>query len=105
MTSRRQTRADAVRNAVDEAFTAAAGQAQVGRDRASELVDELAQAAGRVREALDDLRPPTAEDARALRADLRSLERRVVALEKGTPTRAAKRRPAAKAKAKTAKKS
>jgi len=76
---------DAVRAAVDQAFQAGVGQ---GRDavgsateRAQELVDELANAAGRVREVLDDLRPPTAEDVRALRSRLDALERRVAALE------------------------
>ena len=82
------SRTEAVRKAVDQAFQATAGQAataasatQGARDRAQDLVDELAQAAGKVREALDDLRPAGAEEIRALRADLRALEERVAALE------------------------
>ena len=79
----KNSRTEAVRSAVDQAFQATAGTATQGaRDRAQELVDELAQAAGRVREALDDLRPPTADDIKALRTDLEALEKRVAALEK-----------------------
>ncbi len=74
-------RPDAVRAAVDQAFQAGVGQARGTQERAQELVDELAQAAGRVREVLDDLRPPTAEDIRELRTGLDALERRVAALE------------------------
>jgi gas vesicle protein len=83
-------RADAVRSAVDQAFQATAGQAanaaNVGasaQKRVQELADELAQAAGKVREALDDLRPPTADELRQLQRDVRALEERVSALEKG----------------------
>ena len=83
------SRTEAVRSAVEQAFQATAGQAataasatQGARDRAQDIVDELAQAAGRVRDALDDLRPPTAEDVRALREDLKKLEKRVAKLER-----------------------
>jgi polyhydroxyalkanoate synthesis regulator phasin len=82
-------RADAVRSAVDQAFQATAGQAANAssaaagaRERVQELADELAQAAGKVREALDDLRPPSAEELRQLQRDVRALEERVTALEK-----------------------
>ncbi len=75
-------RAEAVRSAVDQAFQAGVGQARGTTERAQELVDELAQAAGRVREVLDDLRPPTAEEVRSLRAAIADLERRVAALER-----------------------
>jgi polyhydroxyalkanoate synthesis regulator phasin len=74
-------RADAVRSAAVQAFQATAGQAGVTRERAQELADELANAAGRVIGALDDLRPATADDIRSLRDDLRALEGRVAALE------------------------
>jgi len=76
-----RSRADQVRNAVDQAFQATADQALGTQKRAQELVDDLAAAAGRVRDVLDDLRPPTAEEVRGLRADLQALERRVAALE------------------------
>ena len=75
-------RSEVVRAAVDQAFQAGVGQARGTTERAQELVDELAQAAGRVREVLDELRPPTAEEVRALRAALADLERRVEALER-----------------------
>ncbi len=84
-------RAEAVRSAVDQAFTATAGQggkaAEQARDRAQELVDELAQAAGKVRDALDDLRPPSGDDLRSLREDVRKLERRVAKLEEAAKPR------------------
>jgi polyhydroxyalkanoate synthesis regulator phasin len=79
-------RADAVRSAAVQAFQAS--RAGVTRERAQELADELATAAGRVIGALEDLRPATADDIRslrddlrALRDDLRALEGRVAALE------------------------
>ena len=90
-----KSRADAVRQAVDQAFQA--GQSQFTRERAQELVDELAQTAGKVRDALDDLRPPTADDVKELRAQVRALERRVKALEdkpKPKPRRASTTRRA-----------
>ena len=79
----KNSRTEAVRKAVDQAFQSTAGSATTqARDRAQDLVDDLAQAAGRVRGALDDLRPATSEEIRALRADLRALEQRVAKLEK-----------------------
>ena len=88
MADRKPRRTDAVRTAVDDAFAAAAGQAQstaqsTGR-RAQDLVEELARharAAGRVGRALDDLRPPGAEEVRALRREVQELRDRVAALE------------------------
>jgi len=80
---RKQTRAEAVRSAVDEAFAAAAGQAQSTRTRAQDLVGDLSQAAGGVRGALDDLRPATSGELRELRELVRALSERVSALERG----------------------
>jgi polyhydroxyalkanoate synthesis regulator phasin len=104
MVDKKQTRGDAVRQAVDEAFQAAAGQAQFGRERAQEIVDELAGAAGRLRDVLEDLRPPTGDDVRALQEEVRALAERVAALEEaqaGKPKRAPRARssgsPGAKA--------
>jgi polyhydroxyalkanoate synthesis regulator phasin len=81
----RSTPADAVRSAVDQAvqatFHATEKQAQFTRERAQELVDELAGTATRIREALEDLRPPTGDDVRTLRARVEELEARVAALE------------------------
>jgi len=82
----KNSRTEAVRSAVEQAFqtqaNSAASATQTARDRAQDIVDDLAQAAGRVREAIDDLRPPTSEEIRGLRADLRALEDRVAKLEK-----------------------
>ena len=92
---RRAVRPEDVRAAVDQAFQAGMGQARGTTERAQELVDELAQAAGRVRDALDELRPPTGEDVRSLRESIGALERRVAALEKtggATRTRKASRK-------------
>ena len=87
MAERKPSRADAVRNAVDDAFQAAAGQAQSTSRRAQDLVEDLARharAAGRVGKALDDLRPPSAEELRALRREVQELKDRVAALEQAT---------------------
>lgn len=92
MANRKGTRADALRTAVDQTFHAAAGQAQMTRERAQELVDELSHTATRMRGLLDDLRPPTADEIRSLRDDLRALERRVAKLEgRGKPAGKSKR--------------
>jgi polyhydroxyalkanoate synthesis regulator phasin len=91
----RASRAEAVRSAVDQAFRDSAAQGQAAaeqsRERAQDIVDQLATAAGRVREVLDDLRPPTGEDLKGIRKELAGLERRVAALEA-----AQRREPAAK---------
>lgn len=79
--------ADAVRSAVDQAFQA--GQSQFSRERATELVDDLSQVAGRLREALDDLRPIGIEDLKELSDKLDKLEARVAKLEKPAPARRA----------------
>jgi polyhydroxyalkanoate synthesis regulator phasin len=98
-------RADAVRNAAVQAFQATAGQAGITRERAQELADDLASAAGRVIGALDDLRPATADDIRSLREQVRALEGRVAALEaaqaapEATPKRKPKPKPKPKPKA------
>ncbi|MDP2713003.1 MAG: hypothetical protein Q8O56_17470 [Solirubrobacteraceae bacterium] len=77
------SRADAVRDAVDQAF-----KAQLPRERISELLDEIGSTAGRLRGAVEELRPATDADIKALRAELEAqrseieqLMARVVALE------------------------
>ena len=80
----------AVRTAVERTFQATADGAQSTRTRAQDLVDEVAGAAGRVRENIRVL-----EDLKGLRSDVDTLQRRVAALEGGTTTRTrAKRKPA-----------
>jgi polyhydroxyalkanoate synthesis regulator phasin len=86
-------RADAVRTAAVQAFQATAGQAGITRERAQDLADELVSAAGRVIGALDELRPATTDDVRAVREQLSALEGRVAALE------AAAAQPAPRSKA------
>ncbi len=91
MADRKPRRTDAVRSAVDDAFSAAAGQAQSTGRRAQDLVEDLARharAAGRVGRALDDLRPPSAEELRALRGELAELQLRVAALEQAAAEQA-----------------
>jgi polyhydroxyalkanoate synthesis regulator phasin len=99
--ARRAGRADQVRSAVDQAFQATTSQgsaaAETGRERAQDIVDQLAQAAGRVRDVLDELRPPTGDELRTLQQSVADLERRVADLEKAQkPKPAAKRAPARK---------
>jgi gas vesicle protein len=98
---RRASRADAVRSAVDQAFQTTASQgtaaAETGRERAQDIVDQLAQAAGRVRDVLDELRPPTGDELRTLQQTVADLEQRVAALERAQTKKAApksKRKPA-----------
>ncbi|HEX8206246.1 MAG TPA: hypothetical protein VF587_09330 [Solirubrobacteraceae bacterium] len=92
----RNSRTEAVRSAVEQAFqsqaSSAASATQSARDRAQDVVEDLAQAAGRVREALDDLRPPSSEEIRELRAELSALEKRVAKLEGGARKQPAKKR-------------
>ena len=70
------SRADAVRDAVDQAF-----KAQIPRERISELLDELGSTAGRLRGAVDELRPATEAELKVVRAELKQLTARVAALE------------------------
>jgi hypothetical protein len=90
------SRADAVRDAVDQAF-----KAQIPRERISELLDELGSTAGRLRGAVDELRPATEAELKVVRAELKKLTARVAALEeKPTPKPKPRRRaPAAKSSA------
>jgi ABC-type transporter Mla subunit MlaD len=89
------SRTEAVRQAVDQAF-----QAQIPRERISELLDELGNTAGRLRGAVDELRPASAEEVKTLRAEVRALAARVDAVESAAKAKPkpkpAPRRPAAK---------
>src|SRR3954465_6249898 len=90
-------RAEAVRSAAVQAFQTTAGQAGITRERAQDLADELVGAAGAVLGALDELRPATADDMRAVREQLRALEARVTALEAAAARPAARSKPKPKA--------
>jgi gas vesicle protein len=83
------SRADAVREAAEQAF-----KAQIPRERISEFLDELGNTAGRVRGAVDELRPATEAELKTLRAEVRALADRVQALEAKPKPRAAPRRKA-----------
>src|SRR5919197_1972295 len=74
-----QDAVEAVRAAVERTFHASAESAQSTRERTRELMDEVAAAATRVRQAFDDLR--LLEDLKGLRGDVEALARRVSALE------------------------
>jgi polyhydroxyalkanoate synthesis regulator phasin len=94
------SRAEAVRSAVDQAFQATAGRAEVTGRRAQEIADELAGAVTRLRDVLDDARPVTAADLDALRAEVASVASDVAALgQRVTALEAEPQAPAA-AKAK-----
>ena len=95
MADKKAKRGDAVRQAVDEAFQAAAGQAQFTRERAQDLVDDLSGAAGRLRDVLEELRPAGTDEVRDLRAEVRALAERVARLE-ATVTEKPKRAPRAR---------
>jgi ABC-type transporter Mla subunit MlaD len=95
MPDKRAKRGDAVRQAVDEAFQAAAGQAQFTRERAQDIVEELSGAAGRLRDVLEELRPAAGDDVRELRDEIRALAARVARLE-ATLTEKPKRAPRAR---------
>jgi polyhydroxyalkanoate synthesis regulator phasin len=90
-----KSRAEQVRAAVEQAFGATAQGAGPVRERAQDLADELAGVASRVREALEELRPPTGDELATLRARVEALERRVAELEgaRGTAATTTKPRP------------
>jgi len=73
---------EGLRAVFERTFKESAGST---RDRAQGIFEELASAAGRVRETVDDLR--AAEDLRGLRSELEFLARRVSALELRRPSR------------------
>src|SRR5688572_1758022 len=84
---------DAVRSAVERTFTATAEGAQSLRGPAQELAGDLAVAANRIREVLEDR---VLDELKGLRSDVEGLARRVSALEVNPrAASSAARRPAA----------
>jgi polyhydroxyalkanoate synthesis regulator phasin len=74
------SRAEAVRAAVDQAFQATAGRAEVTGRRAQEIADELAGAVTRLRDVLEDARPVTTTDLDGLRAEVAAVQAGVAGL-------------------------
>ena len=70
---------EAVRSAVERTFQATTEGAASTSKRTRNLVDEVAAAASRIRETIEDLR--ILEDVRGLRSEIEALARRVAALE------------------------
>lgn len=69
------SRADAVRDAVDQAF-----KAQIPRDTISGVLDEIGNTAGRLRGAVDELRPASEADVKALRSEVKKLRADLAAM-------------------------
>src|SRR3954469_18710849 len=75
---------DAIRSAIERGLQVSAEGAQATRERTRELVDEIASAAGRVRQSLEDMR--VLDELRRLRGDVEALAKRVSVLERpGAP--------------------
>src|SRR5918998_6014794 len=88
---------EAVRSAVERTFQATTEGAGATQKRTRALVDEVAHAASRIRETIEELR--VLEDVRGLRREIESLARRVAALEvRETKPAATPSRPAAAAR-------
>lgn len=85
------SRTDQVRDAVDQAF-----KTQIPRERFSELLDELGNTAGRLKGAVDELRPATEAEIKALRSDIEALTARVAAIEAAAKPAPRRRAPAAR---------
>jgi hypothetical protein len=71
---------DAIRAAIERGLQVSAEGAQATRERTRELVDEIASAAGRVRQSLEDMR--VLDELRKLRTEVEALATRVAALER-----------------------
>jgi hypothetical protein len=82
------SRTDAVREAVDQAF-----KAQFPRERISDLLDELGHTAGRLRGAVDELRPASEADHKTLRTEVRALAATLQALTERVEALEAKPKP------------
>ena len=70
---------EAVRSAVERTFQATTEGAATTSKRTRNLVDEVAAAASRIRETIEDLK--ILEDVKGLRTEIEGLARRVAALE------------------------
>ena len=91
---------EAVRSAVERTFQATTEGAEGTQKRTRQLVDEVAHAAARIRETIEDLR--ILEDVRGLRKEIETLTRRVSVLEGRISSATPPSRPAPAKPAKTA---
>src|SRR4051794_14475700 len=82
----------ALRSAFERTFSASAEGAQATRDRTREIVDEIANAAGRLRHTLEDMR--VLDEVKRLRSEVEALAARVSSLEIPRGGGAAKSAPA-----------
>jgi hypothetical protein len=87
---------DSIRAAIERGLHISAEGAQVTRERTRELVDEIASAAGRVRQSLEDMR--VLDELRRLRTEIEALGARVTALERPGSASAASTSSASAAK-------
>jgi hypothetical protein len=95
---------DAIRSAIERGLQISAEGAQATRERTRELVDEIAHAAGRVRQSLEDMR--VLDELRRLRTEVEALGARVSALERpGSPASSSRSASAAKPATSTASRS
>jgi hypothetical protein len=91
---------DSIRAAIERGLQLSAEGAQVTRERTRELVDEIASAAGRVRQSIEDMR--VLDELRRLRTEVEALGARVSALERPEPAPAPPASPASASAAKPA---
>jgi hypothetical protein len=77
----RKTPQEQVQQTLREAVDRTMAVGQQTRSRAQDAVDDLGKAAGRFRQQLEGRAPATQDDLAAIRAELRSLAKRVEKLE------------------------
>jgi phage shock protein A len=78
----RKTPQEQVQATLREAVTRTVSVGEQTRSRAQDAVDDLGKAAGRFRQQLEGRAPATHDDLDAIRAELRSLAKRIEKLEK-----------------------
>ena len=78
----RKTTQEQVQQTLREAVDRTMAVGQQTRSRAQEAVDDLGKAAGRFRQQLEGRTPATHDDLGEIRAELRSLAKRIEKLEK-----------------------
>ena len=97
---------DSIRAAIERGLQMSAEGAQATRERTRDLVDEIASAAGRVRQSLEDMR--VLDELRRLRSEIEKLGSRVTALERpgasAAPSASAAKPAASRASRSSAKK-